>query len=72
MDKGSIYVLVRGLKRTLDRNIREPNIGKGFDFTLPYFYDGMKFSGLPPYEIFANRLIFDRKTFNIFPGSLIY
>jgi len=52
--------LATGKSRTLEREIKhESSGGFAFDFSPPYFYDGMIFAGFEPYGRCAANLLFD-------------
>lgn len=49
-----------GFTRTLEREVKHSRSGGfAFDFTPPYFYDGMVFAGYMPYGRCASDLNFD-------------
>jgi general L-amino acid transport system substrate-binding protein len=41
---------------TLERDVLEPSAAQGFSFSMPVFYDGWTFGGIPPYIQCANDL----------------
>ena len=47
------------LTKTIEREVRHKATGGAFDFTPPYFFDGMILSGPLPYGKCASDLIFD-------------
>ena len=40
LESGDVDLLSRLTTVTLSRDVLEPNVGKGFSFTQPNFYDG--------------------------------
>lgn len=46
--RGDVDVLSRITTRTYSREVKEPTTGIGFEYSMPYFYDGMSFGGVPP------------------------
>ncbi|CAJ1947087.1 unnamed protein product [Cylindrotheca closterium] len=58
--KGGNIDLAAGKTRTLEREIKHSSSGGfAFDFSPPYFYDGMIFAGYEPFGRCAANLIFD-------------
>jgi len=51
---GLVDILVGDVSHTLNREIREDSTGQGFDFSPPYLYDGLGFSGPLPYGLCAD------------------
>lgn len=56
INDGIVDVLSRITTHTLDRDVKEPTTGQGFSFTVPNFYDGLRFGGIPPYGQCADNL----------------
>jgi general L-amino acid transport system substrate-binding protein len=44
---GAIDILSAGTTFTMERNVFEPSSQVGFDFSIPYLYNGMSFAGDP-------------------------
>ncbi|KAI2496978.1 Bacterial periplasmic substrate-binding protein [Fragilaria crotonensis] len=45
----SIDVMARVSTITMERDVHEPSVGAGFEFTMPYLYNGVGFGGRQPY-----------------------
>lgn len=56
LQDGSVDVLSRITTHTLERDVKEPTTGQGFTFTVPNYYDGLHFGGIPPYGQCADNL----------------
>ena len=56
---GLVDIVIGGLSHTLSREVREDSTGQGFDFSPPYLFDGLGFSGPLPYGLCADELTFD-------------
>ena len=54
--RGTVDVLSRFTTHTLERDVDEPTTGMGFSFTVPNYYDGLRFGGIPPYAQCANNV----------------
>ena len=63
--EGRVDILASRTTHTLEREMKEPYTGDGFDFTSAYYYDGLGFSGPLQYGFFADHLIFDNVTFTM-------
>ena len=59
LSAGAIDIVVSRVTTNIQREIREATTGRGFDFSPPYFYDAMKFTGILPYGLCADELTFD-------------
>jgi general L-amino acid transport system substrate-binding protein len=46
---GDVDVLARVTTVTMERDVNEPTVGAGFEFTSPYLYNGLGFGGIPSY-----------------------
>ena len=51
-----VDVLSRLSTLTLSRDVKEPQTGVGLSFSAPYFYDGLTFGGVPPFDECADQL----------------
>eukprot|EP00934_Nitzschia_sp_Nitz4_P001019 Nitzschia sp. Nitz4//scaffold52_size167869//146596//149872//NITZ4_002295-RA/size167869-snap-gene-0.216-mRNA-1//1//CDS//3329554092//1019//frame0 len=49
LDNEEIDVLMGVTTHTMERQVFEPTTGRGFSFSIPYLYSGLKFSGIPKY-----------------------
>ena len=47
LQSGDVDLLSRITTLTLQRDVKEPTTGEGFEFTSPIFYDGLTFGGIP-------------------------
>jgi len=49
LQNGSIDLLARGTTHTMERDVYEPSVKAGFEFSSPYLYNGLGFGGVPPF-----------------------
>jgi general L-amino acid transport system substrate-binding protein len=63
LQQGAVDVLSRITTVTLERDVREPNVGVGFSFSQPTFYDGMTFGGVPQFVDCADNLDVGQESF---------
>ena len=56
---GAIDIVASRVTIILQREIREATTGQSLDFSPPYFYDAMIFTGILPYGLCADELKFD-------------
>jgi general L-amino acid transport system substrate-binding protein len=52
----SVDVLANVATFTMERDVNEPSVGVGFEFTTPYLYNGVGFGGIPSYAECAENL----------------
>lgn len=48
LERGDVDVLSRITTRTYSRDVEESATGIGYEFSMPNFYDGLAFGGIPP------------------------
>ncbi|KAL3916111.1 MAG: hypothetical protein SGARI_008028, partial [Bacillariaceae sp.] len=54
LSDGKFDVLSRTTTHTMEREVLEPVSGDGFDFTIPYLYNGVQFAGVPEFVACAD------------------
>jgi len=52
----TVDMLARVTTHTMERDVNEPSVGSGFEFSPPYLYNGLGFGGVPPFGGCADRL----------------
>ena len=57
LERGNVDLLARITTWTMERDVFQADAQAGFTFSAPYFYDGLRFGGVPEYiEPCANAL----------------